>query len=667
MPHRRPNSERPRVCNSTPDGRRVTHRTLSAAHQVPEISNPSQNATFASALRGYMSRRMWLQTGLASLVVTYATPFLPAPGEAGNAGFIAVHHATEDRLIISAGYAQHIVLRWGDPVLADTPGFDPHAQSAARQARQFGYNNDFTGFLPLPYGSRHAERGLLLVNHEYTNAELMFPGWDGRLESKSREMVDIELAAHGMSIIEVQRDGKGSWSHVERSPYNRRLTGETPMHICGPAAGHDWLKTSYDATGTLVRGTLGNCSGGITPWGTVLSAEENVNLYFKTAPDNVLAGALRDLHARYGLGDCYGWARHQARFDVRQEPHEPLRFGWIVEVDPYDPHSMPRKRTALGRFKHETATVVLSKGGQVVIYSGDDERFEYLYKFVSAGRYNPTDRAANMTLLDAGTLYVAKFHDDGSGAWLPLRFGHGPLSAAHGFTSQAEVLINTRHAADLLGATKMDRPEDIAVHPTTGKIYTVMTNNTHRKPAQVDRANPRPHNRYGHIIEISEEAQDHSTTRFRWDMFIACGDPHNPDHRAYYQGHKAVSWFACPDNIIFDAAGRLWLATDGQPSSIQQNDGVYVVETAEPQRGMAKMFLSGPVGCEVAGPSFSPDHRTLFVSIQHPGQISLKERAKGRASTFADPSSRWPDYQPDMPPRPSVVAIYRPDGGILGS
>jgi secreted PhoX family phosphatase len=632
-----------------------------------EISNQSRNDTFESVLHGYMSRRMWLKTGLASLMVACTTPFVPSKATADRPGLIPLRHSTEDKLEIPAGYVQHIVIRWGDPVLPDTPAFDPAAQSSAKQARQFGYNNDFTGFLPLPFGSRHAEQGLLVVNHEYTNAELMFAEWDGRLESKTRQMVDIELAAHGMSIIEVQRDARRAWRCAAHSPYNRRLTGETPMRLSGPAAGHDWLRTSYDPTGTLVRGTLGNCSAGVTPWGTILTAEENVNFYFKGASDSAVAAAIRDMHARYGMWDCYGWAQHHERFDIRKEPHEALRFGWIVEVDPYDPHSMPRKRTALGRFKHEAASVALSKDGHVVTYSGDDERFEYLYKFVSAGVYNPADRLANMSLLDSGTLYVAKFHDDGSGDWLPLHFGYGPLTAAHGFTSQAEVLINTRHAADLLGATKMDRPEDVEVHPTTGKVYAVMTNNMRRTAAHVDEANPRPHNRYGHIIELSEEAQDHSATQFRWDIFIACGDPNNPDHHAYYQGHKAVSWFACPDNIAFDAAGRLWVATDGQPTNIQQNDAVYVVETEGAQRGMAKMFLSGPVGCEVAGPSFSPDNRTFFVSIQHPGQMPRKEREKGRESTFTHPSSRWPDYKADMPPRPSVVAIYRSDGGQVGS
>jgi uncharacterized protein len=647
----------------------ASHQACDAHEEAeePKISNPSQNDTFESVWRRRLSRRTLLKTGMASLLVTCVAPFMPSEALAYSAGFMPLSHSTDDKLRIPTGYDHTVVIRWGDPVVPDTPEFDPGAQSPAKQARQCGYNADFTSFLPLPYGTHNAERGLLAINHEFTCPELMFAGWDGRPESKTREMVDIELAAHGMSIIEVQRDTRGAWRHVQNSPYNRRLTGESPMAISGPVAGHPWLKTSYDASGTLVRGTLGNCSGGITPWGTVLTTEENFHFYFDGGTDNATVELLSSIHNRYGAWDCYGWARHHDRFAGAKEPHESLRFGWIVEVDPYDATSVPRKRTALGRFKHETATVVFSKSGHVVVYGGDDEHFEYVYKFVSAERYDAANRAANMTLLDSGTLYVAKFHDDGTGEWLPLIFGHEPLTPAHGFTSQAEVLIKTRLAADLLGPTKMDRPEGIQVHPITGKVYAVMTHNTRRKPEQIDKANPRPHNSYGHILELIEDAGDHAATTFHWDLFIACGDPNNPEHNAYYQGHTPVSWFTCPDNLAFDASGRLWVATDGQPTTIQQNDAMYVVETEGAHRGRAKMFLSGPVGCEVTGPSFSPDYRTFFVSIQHPGQMPRPERRKGRESTFAHPISRWPDYKPDLPPRPSVVAIYRRDGGKVGT
>ena len=623
------------------------------------LSNQSPNQTFESVFHSYISRRSLLKGAAATLVLAYATPLRPSKATAAASGFTPLKHSTDDKLLVPPGYDYRVVIRWGDPVLADTPAFDPTSQTPAKQARQFGYNADFIGFLPLPAGSQNADRGLLVVNHEYVNPELMFAEWDGTLEGKTRKIVDIELAAHGLAVVEIQRDAKGVWSYVPNSPYNRRLTAESPMTLSGPAAGHPWLKTSYDSTGMLVRGTLNNCAGGITPWGTVLSAEENFNLYFGGALDSVPDATVRAMHTRYGLVDRYGWGRHHDRFDIGLEPNEPLRFGWIVEIDLYDPKSIPVKRTALGRFKHEATTVVITEGGHAVIYSGDDERFEYLYKFVSAGRYDPANRVANLGLLDSGVLYVAKFRDDGTGAWLPLIFGMGPLTPANGFVSQAEVLINTRRAADLVGATKMDRPEDVEASPITGKVYAVMTNNTQRKPDQVDEANPRAANKHGHIIELIEDGGEHTATTFRWEILIACGDPHNPDDKASYQGHTDGSWLSCPDNITFDNAGRLWVSTDGQPESIGMNDAVYVIELEGPQRGLTKMFLSGLPGGEICGPAFTPDHRTLFVAIQHPGE------AKG--SGYANPISRFPDYQQDMPPRPSVVAVYRRDGGKIGN
>jgi uncharacterized protein len=628
-------------------------------HDHDTMSHPSESDTFVTILHNYISRRALLQGSMAGVALTSSRALLPRGVEAvTGAGFTPLSHSKEDRLLLPEGYDHSIVVRWGDPLGAGAPAFDPSAQADWKQARQFGYNCDFVGFLPLPLGTRDFAHGLLVVNNEYTDGELMFPEWDGKIDSKTLEIVNIELAAHGVSIVEVHRDASGAWSYVQRSAYSRRLTAETPMVLSGPAAGHAWLRTAEDTSGLLVRGTLNNCAGGVTPWGTVLTCEENFHAYFGGPLEAVQDEAVRALHTRYGIKDSYGWLRHHARFDVSKEPHEPLRFGWVVEIDPYDPQSVPVKRTALGRFKHEAATVVITPGGHAVVYSGDDERFEYLYKFVSAGRYNPANRAANMQLLDAGTLYVARFRDDGTGIWLPLIFGQGPLTPANGFTSQAEVLINARYAADLLGATKMDRPEDIEVNPKTGKVYAVMTNNTWRKPDQVDAANPRADNKYGHILEMVEDGE-HATATFRWELFMACGNPAVPEHRAAYQGHTDGGWLAAPDNLAFDESGRLWIATDGQPGTIEANDGVYVVDTEGPQRGRPRLFLSGPVGCEVCGPAFTPDFRAFFVAIQHPGE--------GKGSTFAQPASRWPDQQADMPPRPSVVAIYRQDGGKVGA
>jgi uncharacterized protein len=633
--------------------------SVDRACEDARLSVGSQNDTFAAVLQAYMSRRTLLKGAMASLVLAYASPLMRSSAAAGSEGFVPLTHSTEDKLLIPDGYQYNVIIRWGDPVFADTPAFDPRAQQPAIQARQFGYNADFIGFLPLPAGSMNSERGLLVVNHEYTNPELMFADWDGKDESKTRTMVDIELAAHGLSVLEVQRDAKGAWNYVQNSSFNRRLTAETPLMLSGPVAGNPRLKTSSDPSGIRVQGTLNNCAAGVTPWGTVLTAEENFQQYFGGSVEAITDQTVQALHKRYGVQDEYGWARHYDRFDVTKEPHEPFRFGWVVEIDPYDPSSIPVKRTALGRFRHEAATTGINKDGRAVVYTGDDGRFEYLYKFVSTGRYDSGNRTSNIGLLDAGTLYVAKFRDDGTGEWMPLVFGQGPLTAANGFESQADVLIATRRAADLLKATKMDRPEDVEAHPKTGKVYVVMTNNTRRTPEQVDKANPRADNKHGHIIELVEDGGEHSATTFRWDLLIACGDPNNPSDNALYQGHKDISWMSCPDNIAFDDTGRLWVATDGQPATIKHNDAVYVVEVEGPQRGMAKMFMSGLPGGEVCGPAFTPDNRTFFLAIQHPGE--------GKGATFANPLSRFPDYQPNVPPRPSVIAIYRADSGKVGS
>ena len=448
---------------------------------------------------------------------------------------------------------------------------------------------------------------------------------------------------------------------MKTSPLNRRITGATPMAIRGPAAGHPLMRTGADPSGTRVLGTLNNCAGGVTPWGTILTGEENIQNYFRGKVDEAAAPEAAKRLQRYGIagrGRYMSWGLYDPRFDLTKEPNEPNRFGWIVEIDPYDPASVPIKHTALGRFAHEGATVILAKDGRPVAYMGDDRVFEYLYKFVAAGRYDPANPAGATSLLDSGTLYVAKLNDDGTGEWLPLVHGQGPLTAANGFASQAEVVINARGAGDLLGATKMDRPEDVEPSPRTGKVYCALTSNDARKPDQVNKANPRPANKFGHILELIEDGGDHAGTRFRWEILLLGGNPKDPSHGAYYQGHTDVSPVAVPDNFAFDDQGRLWVATDGMDDTLGPNDAVFLVDTEGPLRGRALQFLSAPTGCEVCGPAFTPDNRTFFVAIQHPG---LTDKA-----TYAAPGSRWPDNRPDMPPRPSVVAIYRADGGKVG-
>lgn len=566
---------------------------------------------------------------------------------------------------IAEGYRADILLRWGDPVFADAPAFDPMNQSEASQLRQFGYNNDYVGFLPLGEG-----RGLLCVNHEYTNEEVMFPG-TGRQDRKgfagmTPELAAIEMAAHGGTVIEIARGADGRWTPVLGSPYNRRITASrTEMAIDGPAAGHPRMRTTADPGGTRVVGTLNNCAGGITPWGTWLMAEENFHGYFWTdAPDAQRPAAMR----RYGVpGRFYAWGRHHDRFNVDREPNEPNRFGWIVEVDPLDPASTPVKHTAMGRFRHEGAETTLAKDGRAVVYSGDDARFDYVYKFVSAGPVSG-DRAADMRLLGQGTLYVARFNEDGTLDWLPLVHGQGPLTPENGFADQADVLIDTRLAADAVGATPMDRPEDVQPKGD-GTVFVMLTNNAKRRPREVNAANPRPDNAFGHVIEIREAGGDHGAMRGVWDIVVKCGDPRIAEVGAeWHPDTSEHGWFASPDNCAIDADGRLWIATDQGTGWIKsgKSDGLYSLETEGERRGHAKLFFRCPVGAELCGPCFADEGRVLFLAVQHPGTDGTRDYPGfARDSTFEDPATRWPDFQPGMPPRPSVLVVTRADGGKI--
>jgi hypothetical protein len=470
------------------------------------------------------------------------------------------------------------------------------------------------------------------------------------------------MAAHGLSVIEVA-ESAGRWQTVPDSRYARRVTLATPMRLAGPAAGHARLRTGADPEGGTVLGTLNNCAGGHTPWGTVLTAEENFHFYFggkagDTAEAKNLSG--------YGIGHelRYAWHRYHERFDVGAEPREPNRFGWMVENDPYDPAFTPVKRTALGRIKHEGAGMAVDRYGQVAAYCGDDERFQFLYKYVSRGRFDASAGRQNGALLDDGTLFAARFEADGRVIWLALIHGQGPLTAENGFQSPADVLIETRRAAALVGATPMDRPEDVEVHPLTGKIYVALTNNTQRKPDQIDAVNPRPGNRFGHLVEIvppgAGGATDHVATEARWNVFLLAGDPRDAAAGARY--HPLTSpngWLANPDNLAVDKKGRLWIATDQGPDQKRNAipDGMYACDIDGEGRALTRFFFACPVDAEMCGPEFTPDGRTLFLAVQHPGE----------GSNFDRPSTRWPDFRDGHPPRPAVVAITKADGGEIGS
>lgn len=641
-------------------------------------SNPDPRETIGEIVARRLSRRaalMGLGGAAAAATLTdqliasaepaFAAAEIPASGGPSTLTFPELAHGLAQRDAVAEGYEIQTLIRWGDPILGDAPAFDPAKQSPAAQQGQFGYNNDYIDFFPLPAGSTNSTRGLLAVNHEYTNTNLMFPGLGSgnaaRLKT-TREQAEIEIAAHGMSIVEIEKKD-GRWTYAQSSRFNRRVTGTTPMRVSGPAAGHALLKTKADPSGTQVLGTLNNCAGGNTPWGTVITCEENFNQYFGGS-EAALGGPQKDLYKRYGVVQeaGYAWDRFVDRFNLDKEPNEPNRFGWIVEYDPYDPQSVPVKRTALGRMKHECCTHAVSADGRVVFYMGDDERFDYVYKFVTARPWNPADRAANRDLLDEGTLYVAKFHDDGKLTWLPIVHGQGPLTAANGFANQAEVLINTRRAADLVGGTPMDRPEDVEANPANGRVYVMLTNNTSRTAEKTDKANPRARNTHGHVVEIippgaGSEKVDHAALEGRWAIFLMAGKP-GVDAGASYHRATGEGWLSCPDNCAFDSKGRIWISTDGAPGTSGVADGLYAADTEGAGRALTRLFYQAPTGAEVCGPKFTPDDETVFLAIQHPGE--------DRGSTFEAPSTRWPDFQPGMPPRPAVIAIVKKGGGPIG-
>ncbi|WP_236246242.1 PhoX family phosphatase [Streptomyces sp. CC210A] len=653
------------------------------SHEAP---NRTLNTYFGDVVARAMSRRGMLKGATVLAMATGAAGFTTAsaaaaPATAGSArhgghgrpprglDFTPVAPNTADAVTVPEGYAQQVVIRWGDPVLPGAPRFDARRQSARAQAMQFGYNCDYMALLDAPRGRGHQ---LLVVNHEYTDEEIMFYGYDPA--NPTREQVETAWAAHGLTVLVVRADRRSGRMWPVGDALNRRITATTPFRLTGPAAGGELLRTVADPTGTFVLGTLNNCGGGITPWGTVLSGEENFNQYFANAAAATDPVAQQRL-ARYGLpkgASPRKWERFDDRFDIAKDPNEPNRHGWIVEIDPSDPHSVPRKRTALGRFKHEAAEPRLTRDGRVALYMGDDERFDYLYKYVSKHAYrkgsSPSARAHNMRLLDEGTLYVARFTGDspaaeidgtgklpedgsfdGGGEWIPL--ASGTTSHVPGMTAE-EVYVFTRLAADKVGATKMDRPEDVEPHPVTGRVYVALTNNKDRGAtgkAGPDEANPRKGNKHGHILELEERRSDAASLAFGWRLVLVCGDPADPS--TYFAGYdkSRVSPISCPDNIAFDAHGNLWLATDG--NALGSNDGLFAVPLKGSERGHVKQFLTVPVGAETCGPIITEDR--ILIAAQHPGELD--------GATTENPASHWPDG-PGSIPRPSVVTVWKEKG-----
>ncbi|MBL8899185.1 MAG: PhoX family phosphatase [Planctomycetes bacterium] len=590
-------------------------------------------------------------------------------------GFASIAPATVDAVRLAEGYTAELLWAWGDPIRGAEAGpawKEDASNSAEEQLQQAGMHHDGMAIFPL---DERGERALLAINHEYIDNGLLFPeGLEGWSSSKVRK----SQAAVGVSIVELAL-AAGRWRIVD-SRYARRVSALTPCRVSGPAAAR---------IGAEAIGTLANCAHGQTPWGTYLTCEENFREFFHRG-----AGvAATSSEVRYEIANAdgsgkpsvYAWEPHDARFDLAQAPQEAERFGWVVEIDPFDPESAPVKRSGLGRFAHENAAVVLSRDGRVVVYLADDARGEHLYKFVSTKCYDPADRASARELLDDGVLYVARFDAGDTGVWLPLVHGTGPLvakasvregercdPAVHGFRDQADVLIHARLAATAVGATPLDRPEWVAIHPEDGECFASLTNNNKRGTAAfpIDDANPRVANNYGHVLRWRESLGDPAAETFRWSLFQLCGDRTHADpaRRGNLKGPAAEHGFACPDGLAFDARGVLWIQTDMSADAMRTPDfarfGTNQILAVDPRTGETRRFLTGPRNAEITGLCFAPDGQTLFVNVQHPGE-NLKEQPNDPRRP--DAFSSWPSGVPGARPRSATLAIRRRDGGVIGA
>jgi secreted PhoX family phosphatase len=669
-------------------------------------SNDSSNPLFASILERRLSRRDMMRMSLRAAVVgAFATApvaalartgFLP-PVAAGKAAFglnpplsfDAIPVVRSDTATVPEGYRVQALASWGTPITGNYPAFDGvNGNSGEDQEQQVGSHHDGIRYFPMaddPNG-----HGILCLNHEYVDQNVLHVAGP-TLENGKRPEDEVrkEIAAHGVSVVEIKRTD-GDWD-VVGGPYNRRITAATECEIAGPVRGSDFVKTKYSSDGTKARGTINNCGNGYTPWDTYLTCEENWAGYFVNR-----SGSLPREQSRYGVATAnsrYRWdtvaGDQYERFNVTPSGasatedyrNEVNGHGWILEIDPFDPTSTPKKRTAMGRFAHEACAFATPQNGQpLAFYSGDDARNEYIYKFVTKGRWN--DKRRDPDMLDHGTLYVAVFHEDGSGEWRALDFNDPAFRAAAlekgvEFTSQADVLVNTRLAADVVGATRMDRPEWGAVHPQTNEVYFALTNNSSRSADATDAANPRGPNPFGHIIRWREEGNRPWATRFEWDIFVL-GGPEADSQILPAQNGPALdesNRFASPDGLWIDYNGILWIQTDmsgNQQAGVNgPNFGENGMLAANPISGEIKRFLVGPFNQETTGVVSTPDGTTLFVNFQHPGDRSTPGNFTSNwpdsGAVYGHPGDAPVEVNPNGPrPRSSTIAITRVDGGVVG-
>ncbi|WP_299612542.1 PhoX family phosphatase [uncultured Tateyamaria sp.] len=612
----------------------------------PEEHDFDRVVEAAISRRGFMGGVVAFGSGAAVMGTAMLKGTTAIAGQSDRFAFEQLPIQTDGTVHVPDGYEWKVMVRWGDPLFSDAPAFDPaNGVPSAGSDRVFGENTDGMELFNIGGGTE-----LIAVNSEYANRKVNLPNNEEGTPASAEDVVLLQQL-QGVTVMEVT-EGADGWEVVVDSPYNRRIHHNTAMTIDGPAAGHDLMKTDADPTGTASLGTMNNCGAGRTPWGTYLTCEENFNGYFGATnglpDDEVLAAG----YTRYGIGeDGWGYDYHKwdARFDVSQNPNEPHRVGYIVEIDPADPDSTPVKHTALGRFKHENAAYALAPDGRVAIYMGDDERGEFMYKWLSRDKYVPGGDTS--TLLSVGQLYVAKFNIDMSGEWVAL------TPAATDMT-EAEIAMFSRMAASKVGATTMDRPEWVAVNPRAVEGYCCLTNNKNRgvKPnaggddTSANGPNPRDENNFGQIVRWRPHGDNHASNTFDWDLYVMAGNPavHGDTPYGGSANVNEGNMFNAPDGMMFDSTGILWIQTDGD----DDNEGEFAgmgnnqMLAGDPVTGEIRRFLTGPNGCEVTGLTWSSDRRTMFVGIQHPG-------------------APFPDGDGSLP-RSSIVTVKRSDGALVG-
>ena len=713
----------------------------------PDTENTSSNPEFSDILHARLSRRALLKGSFGTAAALYlgGTSLLLSPmGDAKatarrlKLNFQAVPKSVDDKVVLASGYTYRLLLATGDPI---APGVSDYSNNGSDAADSFdkraGDHNDGMHFFGLGKHGRwspnESARGLLCMNHE--NATAAFLHTQGQTVASDQRTVASEVIKEmqvmGVSVVEIKR-GPNGYEVDRHSRFNRRITTLTNMELTGPAARSPMMITKYSTAGTHTRGTLNNCSNGHTPWGTYLTCEENWAFFFRRPASDDSKRSARELTSfkRYGVAGKGAslWATVQpdtadnrfGRWDASlsgssADGSDDYRnaantFGWVVEIDPFNPQSTPKKRTALGRFAHEGAWPGLIIPGQPLVwYMGCDSRHEYIYKYVSTALWDPKDAtrgaAAGDKYLNDGKLYVARFNADGSGDWLELKHGQNGLdqnNAYYSFRDQADVLINARLAADVLGATKMDRPEWGAVNPANGEVYMTLTYNPSRALDKVDAANPRFYNdpkkgvpqkgnANGHIIRWAEQDSKGTATRFQWDVFLFGARSTADRDNINLSGLSADNDFSSPDGLWFARSGLLWVETDdfayrdatncmllaAIPGHVGDGSSKEVVSTdngqqrtvttyvgAAPGEDRLRRFLVGPVDCEITGLTESPDGRALFVNIQHPG-----ETTDGKGFDITAPStylSHWPGGGQSRP-RSATIVITRDDGGPIGA